>query len=307
MTLDPATASSIIKGPLFVGPFRGLAVHPRTRELYATKPVDGGTEIRRISASDGTSRHVTTTLAEGLYGLAFASGEVVYAVAQPAAGDGRLCKIDLSTGDTALVRTYSAATFHGLAWNTPGSHLWASGRTLRGNDCIYRIDPSTGDTSFVGSTGDGRITSSLCFSKGRLLGTQTIGASTSIVSIDTSTGQGTIIGSTGVAGITAIAGDDRNTGVGTACDTPQQLSLSQSYPNPFNACTIIEFALPKSTDVRLSVYDMLGREVTVLVNERRNAGLHKAVFDGSELSSGVYFYRLKTGDFTKTKRMISLK
>ncbi len=81
----------------------------------------------------------------------------------------------------------------------------------------------------------------------------------------------------------------------------------QNYPNPFNPSTTIKFELPKSSEVRLSVYDMLGREVTVLVNERRDAGVHEVKFDASGLSSGVYFYRLQAREFVSTKRMVVLK
>jgi N-acetylneuraminic acid mutarotase len=88
---------------------------------------------------------------------------------------------------------------------------------------------------------------------------------------------------------------------------PTVYVLDQNYPNPFNPSTTIKYELPKPVQVRLSVYDMLGREVSVLVNERREAGVHEVRFDGSGLSSGVYFYRLQAGDFVQSKRMLVLK
>ena len=88
---------------------------------------------------------------------------------------------------------------------------------------------------------------------------------------------------------------------------PDGPRLHQNYPNPFNPSTIIEFELPKSSIVRLSVYDMLGREVSVLLNERREAGVHEVRFDGSNLASGVYFYRLTAGDFLQTRRLLLLR
>jgi hypothetical protein len=75
----------------------------------------------------------------------------------------------------------------------------------------------------------------------------------------------------------------------------------------FNPTTTIKYELPKSSEVRLGIFDMLGREVSVLVNEKRDAGVHEVKFDGGGLSSGVYFYRLNAGDFTKTKRLMLLK
>jgi parallel beta-helix repeat protein len=88
---------------------------------------------------------------------------------------------------------------------------------------------------------------------------------------------------------------------------PAKYLLHQNYPNPFNPSTTIKYELPQSAMVKLSVYDMLGREVYVLVNERREAGVHEVKFDGSSLASGVYFYRLQAGDFTQTKRLLLLR
>jgi hypothetical protein len=79
--------------------------------------------------------------------------------------------------------------------------------------------------------------------------------------------------------------------------------LYQNYPNPFNPSTTIKYELPKPSVVRLNVYDMLGREVSVLVNERREAGVYEVKFDGSTLASGVYFYRLQAGNFVQTHKL----
>jgi hypothetical protein len=88
---------------------------------------------------------------------------------------------------------------------------------------------------------------------------------------------------------------------------PEVFSLSQNYPNPFNPSTQISFSLPKAADVKLVVFDILGREVLTLVNEFRSAGNHNVEFNASALSSGVYFYRLETDNFTDTKRMLLVK
>jgi hypothetical protein len=88
---------------------------------------------------------------------------------------------------------------------------------------------------------------------------------------------------------------------------PAEIRLLQNYPNPFNPSTTIKFELPTSTVVRLSVFDMLGREVSVLVNERRDAGVHAVIFDGSYLASGVYFCRIQAGDYVSSKKLVLLK
>jgi Secretion system C-terminal sorting domain len=88
---------------------------------------------------------------------------------------------------------------------------------------------------------------------------------------------------------------------------PSEYNLKQNYPNPFNPATSIRFDIPKSGNVRLVVFDELGREVSVLIEGELNAGSYKADFNGSSLSSGVYFYRITADDFTMTKKMILSK
>jgi hypothetical protein len=88
---------------------------------------------------------------------------------------------------------------------------------------------------------------------------------------------------------------------------PSSYSLSQNYPNPFNPTTNVKFSILNSGDVKIVVYDVQGREVQTLVNERLNAGTYEVKFDGSSLNSGVYFYRLTTEGFTETKKMLLIK
>ena len=88
---------------------------------------------------------------------------------------------------------------------------------------------------------------------------------------------------------------------------PNTYLLSQNYPNPFNPSTTIKWQMPKAGLVTLKIYDVLGREVTILVNEELNAGNHETVFDASHFSSGVYFYQIKAGDYINTKKMILVK
>lgn len=89
--------------------------------------------------------------------------------------------------------------------------------------------------------------------------------------------------------------------------TPLNFQLNQNYPNPFNPQTIISYQLPVSGNVTLKVYDVLGREVAMLVNEYLEAGRHKVTFKAGNLSSGVYIYRLQSESFTETKTMTLLR
>ena len=91
-------------------------------------------------------------------------------------------------------------------------------------------------------------------------------------------------------------------------ELPKEFSLSQNYPNPFNPITRINYEIPNDSKVKLIVYDILGREVKKLVyDELKKAGRYVIDFDGTNLASGVYFYRIEAGDFVQSKKMILIK
>lgn len=100
-----------------------------------------------------------------------------------------------------------------------------------------------------------------------------------------------------LTGVSAFEGDD----------IPGRFVLEQNYPNPFNPVTTIRFSLPMDQHARVSVYNLLGQQVAVLVNETLRAGVHEVRFDGSGLASGIYLYRLETDSFTSTMRMTLMK
>lgn len=98
------------------------------------------------------------------------------------------------------------------------------------------------------------------------------------------------------------------TGIGDNLSSiPYKFSLSQNYPNPFNAATSITYTIPDRQYVTLKVYDILGNEIETLVDEPKPAGKHRVEFNASRLASGIYFYSIKAGDYSYTKRMVLLK
>ncbi len=90
-------------------------------------------------------------------------------------------------------------------------------------------------------------------------------------------------------------------------ETVKTYELSQNYPNPFNPATKITYQVPKPGNVELKVYDVLGREIMTLINGYKNAGKYTVDFNASKLASGIYIYRIKSGDFISTKKMVLLK
>ena len=90
-------------------------------------------------------------------------------------------------------------------------------------------------------------------------------------------------------------------------NNPDHYSLEQNYPNPFNPITMIRYSLKDDSKVTLDVYDVLGNKVKSLVNSYQNAGIYEIIFDGSDISSGIYFYHLKAGQFTEIKKLVLIK
>lgn len=90
-------------------------------------------------------------------------------------------------------------------------------------------------------------------------------------------------------------------------DLPTEYSLSDNYPNPFNPSTTIDFAVPETAPVSITVYDLLGREVATLLREVKNPGRYRITFDAAGIASGIYFYRIQAGRFTDTKKMMLIR
>ena len=90
-------------------------------------------------------------------------------------------------------------------------------------------------------------------------------------------------------------------------NVPDKFELSQNFPNPFNPITTISFSIPSEGKVELLVYDILGREIQTLVNEIKTPGQYEIIFDGKDLSTGVYFYRLNFDGYSSVKKMLIIK
>ncbi len=90
-------------------------------------------------------------------------------------------------------------------------------------------------------------------------------------------------------------------------NVPSKFALEQNYPNPFNPATTIKYSIPKAQFVTLKVYDVLGKEITTLINKEQAAGSYEVEFNGSNLASGIYLFKLQTNNFVETKKMVLAK
>lgn len=107
--------------------------------------------------------------------------------------------------------------------------------------------------------------------------------------------------------VTVTVHINSGTAVAESNAAPVGFSLGQNYPNPFNPATTINYSLPVRSQVKLGVYNVLGQEVALLVNETQNAGSYNATFDAAKLESGVYLYKIQAGDFSRTEKMLLVK
>jgi hypothetical protein len=112
-------------------------------------------------------------------------------------------------------------------------------------------------------------------------------------------------GSSAVSTLSYIGKDDDENNPGL--NTPGKFSLYQNYPNPFNPSTTIKFDIPEKSNVKLQVYDILGKVVDIMIDQVLEAGSYSYTYANKNLSSGVYFYQLTAGDFSEVKKMSLIK
>jgi hypothetical protein len=296
-------------GPLGVNELQGLAIRPTTKEIYATFAGASATDFYRVSSGFGDVLPVRTVPIGNMRAIAFRSDGVLFG----GTTTGRLYRVNLETGDTVFVGQADGVNYSGLAFSPTSGLLWASVRPIfTGRDRIFIVNPNNGDTTLVGATGDNAITPYIAFGPtGVLYGLKGTSTQTNtIIQIDTITAAGTLVGSTGVAGLMAISmRTDSLVAVPEqrGAELPVRFALAQNYPNPFNPTTTVEFTVKNAEFVELKVFDMLGREVTTLVNEVLAPGTYSVAWDAGGFTTGVYLYRMRAGEFMATRKMLLVK
>jgi hypothetical protein len=268
----------------------------------------------RVNAAAGDAFYLSS-LPKVFDAIAFSADDTLYGISE----DQKLYTITPSDGSINFI-TDVGIKVSAMAINRVSGELWASMDDAAGKEKLYKIDIATGDTTYLGATGTGKYTEALAFDyEGNLFGL-TVALFSDLYSIDKNSGEATLIGR--VSGFNLMRGlvfsPDPVTSVeGDADITPTEFALSQNYPNPFNPSTKITFSLPVVSEVRLSIVDLLGQEIEVLKNETMNAGVHTVDWNANSqsstnLSSGVYFYRIKAvgnngKEFNSTMKMMLLK
>ena len=309
VTIDPATGSGSIIGQSLFSEVKGLAIHPTSGIIYGVESTSGFTEIIRVNSELGDAYKLFNVNIPAVADIAFDTSGTFYGIGV----NGELYTIDLTTGDVTFV-VDAVGSYSGITFHPQTNELWATSRAfvLPNKDAVFKVNLATGDTTIIGHTGLGKITNDLIFDENlNLFGV--IGSASELndfISINPSNGVGTIIGSVGMQNILGLSYTESSpTSVesGTGRDIPAEYTLFQNYPNPFNPSTNIGFRISDHGYVSIKVFDILGNEVASLVDEEKEPGVYEVQFDASNLSSGIYYYKLVSGNFIETKKMVLIK
>ncbi len=278
-----------------------ISIRPSDNIMFGITAGAVTSRLVRINSVQGDAYAYRDIPIQGIRAIAFDTNNDLYCATQ----NGILYRYNIVSNDTHYVGSTSVSNLYGLAVNPLNGQLWG----IAVNNKIFRINKTNASAVQVGVPGFS-ITPSITFNHlGKLYGTSGLGVQQGVlIQYDTASGTAVQIGSTGFTALNSIAISQQTVGIqNISTEIPNVYSLMQNYPNPFNPVTNIRFNLPRAGSVKLSVYDALGREIAILVNENLEAGSYNYKFDASKISSGIYFYRLTSGSFTDVKRMAVLK
>jgi len=312
LSINQSTGVGINIGPSLYNSMTGIAVNPKTKIIYGISTFTDNTEFVRINSSAGDSYNLFTVPAGTMSSIAFDTSGNLYAAYR----NGLIYSVDLLTKSITQICS-TKVQLNSISFDSKTNELWGTPYIVLGSnkDLLFKINTTTGDTTRIGKTGLGILTNSIAFdNQGNLFGASgSAGVSNNFISINKTTGASTTIGPIGLKNITGLS----YSSPGAASVNPEQVlpvayTLSQNYPNPFNPSTSIEYSIPMASNVKITIYNILGEVVDLLDNTFRQAGNYKVTWNPGRIASGVYFYELKavssSGDqFSQMKKMIMLK
>jgi hypothetical protein len=280
-------ATGIVRGYNNVGGFAGFNAATKTVNCYAIGTVTGVLFSNTVLSNSGWE-------IGGFAGENCAPVINCYAIGSAAGSS----NVGGFTGYTSssILNCYSIGSATGDSWIGGVAGYIQSNGTI--SDC-YWDQQASGNASGYGFIDTGGVYSGYGLTTAQMKQSSSFSGwdFTTVWSINSNINNGYPYLASGIA--TSVKGV---TGV-----TPKTFSLLQNYPNPFNPSTQISYQVPSNSRVSLKVFDLLGREVTALVNEVKSAGTYTATFNADKIPSGVYFYQLSAGNFLQTKKMVMLK
>ncbi|MFH0733734.1 MAG: T9SS type A sorting domain-containing protein [bacterium] len=315
ISVDPTNAQATLIGQSTIGKLFSLTVEKESKQLYSLVDASPNSKIARIHGLTGNGV-VYKDLGLSLKAIAFDKDDILYGVDT----DANLYTINIANSTYELKTTLDLSV-NAMTFDPITNLLWVSTDSTTNKDRVYTVDVTTGKSTLIGGTTLNFTISSLAFDKrnnlfGLILKTFQKGT---LININKTTGVAAELGTTNYAATLGLAiltdtlsavNDDNNS-------LPNNFNLSQNYPNPFNPSTTISFNLPVNADVKLTVFNVLGEQIQVLLNQNMSAGTHNVVFNAKslkhkDLTSGMYMYTLKAianngKEFLQTKKMLLIK
>ena len=303
ISIDKNTGNGSLLGLSGYTEITGISVRPSDNEIFGCISGTQSSSLVRINADSGDAYPALEIPVGGIRTIAFDVNDTLYC----ATTGGNLYKFNMTNEDTTFINNTGIYNLYGITINPINGQLW--GVSLSNE--VFKIDKWTGVSTSVGVPGFS-ITSSIAFDKnGELYGLSGLGVQVSdFLKYDTLIGNAVLIGSTGFQAVNSLAMSPGISGE----NIPVSYHLYQNFPNPFNPSTTIQFDLPHASQVKLFVYDVLGREIVKLLNGNLSEGKHNYVWNVSGLASGIYFYQIVAtpdvrgiGNFVSVRKMVFIK
>jgi hypothetical protein len=283
---------------------KSLTINPLTLQIFALNVQSEKNNIIIMDAVKGTGVFYITPDVN-LDAISFDGTGTLYG----AGSDQNLYKVNLETGKTEPIKQlgFNAAA---MTFNPFSGDLWFSVDASSDKDRLYKLNLSGGDIILIGKTGQEKITRGLAFDKdNNLFGvTGDILQASNFISINTENASGTQVGPVGQSAVYGLAMKiDTTSSLKPPEDVPSEFKLGQNYPNPFNPETTINYSIPENSHVTIKVFNILAQEIETIVDEDKTSGNYQVKFYGGNLSTGIYLYEMKAGNFISVRKMILTK
>ncbi len=310
LRMYPGIGTAHVIGNTGVSGMPGLAINGAGEIFGLGGPDNTGTmDLFRIDGVTGAAYFIGNTGVQSFQAMAFSPGGILYGIG--GTDPDVLYTINSATGGAtagpAIDLSITGMGFDPTTGILYGTEFWDGGS----GDNLLVIDTVTGAMTLVGSLGLGVGIGDIAFDRdGNLHGVVGGGqTANSFVSVDKISGAATVVGPTGIGSLTGL--DTFMMAASSVPDIEKPLPVSYllhgAFPNPFNPATKISYELPRESHVTISVYDTAGRRVKTIVDGVQSAGTHEVMFRADRLSSGVYFYEMRTGDFQEIRKMMLVK
>jgi len=301
--LNGNTGSAQLIGESGYSAVTDLSINPASSEIMGLFNSPGLTKIIRINSAGGDA-YTYFDLPGDYTALAVSTSGTIFL----ADNSGTIYQLE-SEGNPSQVFDASSG-IASLEFDPVDASLWFTYITGTDRDAVFRITPDFSGFSKIGNTGTGLPIDDLAFGgDGNIYGIYGLSFQpANLIKINKTDGSSELIGSTGIKGLKGLALN----GILSLLDKdeielPEKFSLDQNYPNPFNPETTISFSIPFKTFVRIELFNPLGSLVKTLLKKELPAGKHKIRFDGENLATGIYIYKVSIPGYSLSKKCLLLK